>query len=163
MGPADICRSGTSTLSDALTRVRLALCVSDVLSPSVCPEAKQSGWNPEASYMDCNTDTGYPLGYPLSPLPPPPPPSPPSPPPLWENCGTSACNSAVWNTYASNGQGTCGEQIVWVMGGGDGSASWEPYKDDIAASCNFVAVQVGTTYYTYPLLTLQRTAYTVTT
>ena len=117
--------------------------MADVLVPSVCPEAKRSGWNPASSYMDCDTDTGYPLGYPLSPLPPPPP---PSPPPLWEYCGTSACNSAVWNTYASNGQGTCGAQIVWVMGGGDGSASWSPYKDEIAASCHFVAVQAGRHY-----------------
>ena len=27
----------------------------------------------------------------------------------WDSCGTAACNSEVWGTEASNGDGTCGE------------------------------------------------------
>eukprot|EP00964_Phaeocystis_antarctica_P026857 scaffold15117_cov59-Phaeocystis_antarctica.AAC.5 len=71
-----------------------------------------------------------------------PPPS-PSPPPLWESCGDAACNQAVWETWP-NGDGTCGQQIQWVMNGGDGSASWDQYENDLQASCNYVAVQAST-------------------
>ena len=76
-------------------------------------------------------------------------PSPSPPPPLWESCGTAACNQAVWETLP-NGDGACGSQIMWVFGGGDGSASWDQYENDLQASCNFVAVQASTANDCWP-------------
>ena len=49
----------------------------------------------------------------------------------------SACSDAVWNTQASNGYGTCGQQIAWVRTNIATQQTWE-------AACSYVALQAST-------------------
>jgi len=61
----------------------------------------------------------------------------PTPAPVPTPCSAVGCG-AVWNTIASNGQGTCSTQITWVKNNGyQGASSW----DD---ACRIVGTQPGT-------------------
>jgi hypothetical protein len=72
---------------------------------------------------------------PAPPSPPsPPPPPPPSPPPM-RFCSHLGC-SAVWDTQASNGAGTCGSQISWVQAYTAGMSEWHDACQYVAAHAN---------------------------
>lgn len=64
----------------------------------------------------------------------PPPSIAPSPPPAWSLCGVPTCTQEVWETHASNGHGSCGEQISWVQSNVPGHDSWP-------SACAFVSRQ----------------------
>ena len=51
-------------------------------------------------------------------------------------CGRPGCNAA-WSLQASNGFGTCGEQIKWTQGNIEGASS-------MADACEYVAAQAST-------------------
>ena len=53
------------------------------------------------------------------------------------HCEQTACTDAVWATEASNGHGSCGEQIAWVQRNVLG-------QSDLVDACDYVATQEST-------------------
>ena len=52
-------------------------------------------------------------------------------------CGRAACTEGVWDAQASNGFGTCGEQILWSQSNVAG-------VETLTDACEFVAAQATT-------------------
>ena len=101
--------------------------------------AVQFSWEAACSYVASQPTTPECAPCLAPPPPPPPPPSPsPLPPPLPTYCGVSTCTDVVWQLQASNGDGTCGDQIAWVRENIPAlQFSWE-------AACSYVASQPTT-------------------
>ena len=55
-------------------------------------------------------------------------------------CGLSGCQAA-WSTQASNGFGTCGEQITWLR---DVGLTGTHMQGSLAAACEYVGTQAAT-------------------
>ena len=55
------------------------------------------------------------------------------------HCERPQCTEAVWQTQASNGYGTCGEQIEWVHANG-----WDGVGGQLTEACTYVAQQAQT-------------------
>ena len=100
-----------------------------------------------SSYAACEGTYGSAAIYQCCSLPPsaPPPSSPPLPypPPSPSTpatkfyCEQPECTPEVWDTTASNGRGTCGEQIMWVQ-------TNVPGAEEQIVACTYVAMQEST-------------------